>query len=129
MRDAFPQIIEPLYGNNWISIGDSSVAFDPISGEGVGNALRGCILATAVLKGIASGMAPDRCLQYYDLRLRRALLQHVTQCISFYSSAFASEKWKEEIGLGAREKHDMDLLLPEKLDFRLQGTNLAEVKQ
>ena len=38
-------IRRPIYGSDWLAAGDASVAFDPLSGQGVYNALKGGILA------------------------------------------------------------------------------------
>ncbi|HEY7107793.1 MAG TPA: tryptophan 7-halogenase [Nitrososphaeraceae archaeon] len=35
----------PLHGTDWLAAGDASIAFDPISGQGVYNALRGGVIA------------------------------------------------------------------------------------
>jgi flavin-dependent dehydrogenase len=39
----------PVYGTNWLAAGDASFAFDPLSGQGVYNAMNGGILAAEAL--------------------------------------------------------------------------------
>ena len=42
-------IRRPVYGPDWLAAGDSCMAFDPLSGHGVYNALKGGILAAEAI--------------------------------------------------------------------------------
>ena len=44
-----PRIAIPLCASDWLACGSAAMAFDPICGEGVGNALREALLACACL--------------------------------------------------------------------------------
>jgi len=98
--DAFPQITDPLCGFKWISIGDSAISFDPLSGDGIGSALKCALLASGVINGISQGMSKEKCLNHYSTRLRKALVDHLGECLRYYlSSKFTSLAWDEEIRL------------------------------
>lgn len=48
-------IRDPVCGTNWLSTGDASMAFDPLSGRGVYSAIRGGILAGKAIIGSFGG--------------------------------------------------------------------------
>lgn len=103
---AFPQILESLSGqiglsgSTWMAIGDAAFCVDPISGDGTGYAIRGAILATSVVDGIAcSRVDYNNGLYHYTLRLRQAFVAHLKACISYYSVGFSSLSWQAEIDL------------------------------
>ena len=99
---AFPKIISPLYGSNWISIGDAAMSFDPLCGDGTGQAIRSVILTAAIINGIASGLSKNECLHHYSMRLANAFFCHLRTCIEYYS-AIPSVFWKTEINLMKRD--------------------------
>jgi 2-polyprenyl-6-methoxyphenol hydroxylase-like FAD-dependent oxidoreductase len=99
---AAPAMRDPVCEPGWIAVGDAALSFDPLSGSGTGHALRGAILASAVVHGTASGLPLDRCLAHYTWRLRRAAVDHLTHCARFYAAAFFSPEWKTEIELMER---------------------------
>ncbi len=69
-----------------IAVGESAACFDPVSGDGVGHALRGAVLATRVLQSIAGGASPQACLAQYAHTLARAMSHHLALCADFYRS-------------------------------------------
>ncbi len=102
--DAFPQILHPLFGmtpvgSRWLAIGSAAFAVDPISGDGVGYAIRSAILAASVVSGIASSLSFEQCLQHYNQRLHSAYLSHLKACLKYYEPKFASLAWRSEINL------------------------------
>ena len=50
-----PRARLPPASVGWLAVGEGALAFDPISGDGVGHALRGVVLAATTLHEIASG--------------------------------------------------------------------------
>ena len=94
---ASPQITDPLWGSGWITVGDAAISLDPLCGDGTGYAIRGVILATSILNGLASGLLRSDCLHHYSLRLHKAFFSHLRECMSYYSIVFSSLAWKTEI--------------------------------
>jgi flavin-dependent dehydrogenase len=94
---AAPRMSDPLCGPGWIAVGEAAIALDPLSGEGVGHAVRGAILAAGVLEGIASGLPVGECLRHYTLRLHRTFCAHLRECLRYYTFAFRSALWATEI--------------------------------
>jgi hypothetical protein len=80
-----------------IAIGEVALAFDPISGDGVGHALRSVVLAATVLQAIADGEPVQKCLDDYANTLRRAMTQHLSICLGLYADAPRAGGWREEV--------------------------------
>jgi flavin-dependent dehydrogenase len=95
--DAFPQLTLPICGDKWIAVGESAVAFDPLAGDGVSNALRGVILAVAALNGPADGLPIAATQDHYRRRLSDVFSSHIRSCIEHYQGAFPSAEWSREI--------------------------------
>jgi len=96
----YPDIINPLCGPRWISIGEAAASFDPLSGNGVGYAVRAAVLAASVIKGISSGLSTIDCLNHYSLRIYSAFLSHLRDCLTYYNSGnFSLPAWRYEISL------------------------------
>jgi hypothetical protein len=92
--DAAPAVVDPFAGPGWLAVGDAAVAFDPLCGDGTGNAVRGAILAAAAA-GVASGEQDGGYLDYYRWRLNRTFLAHLVACERVYRS-FPSQAWTAE---------------------------------
>ena len=80
-----------------IAIGEAALSFDPISGDGVGHALRGVVLAVTILQEIADGMPIAERLNSYASTLHRAMVHHLTTCLSLYREAPYGDGWREEL--------------------------------
>ncbi len=94
---AYPRINTPLCEDGWISCGTAAVGFDPICGEGVGNAVREAILASAVIAGTEKGLDPGELLALYSSRLMNGFSRHLKLCLDFYRSACQSDWWQVEL--------------------------------
>jgi hypothetical protein len=94
---AHPRILDPLCGPGWLACGGGAMSFDPICGEGAGNAVREAILASAVVRLIAGNEIPADGLAHYSSRLLAGFLRHLQTCAHFYASARQSEWWDLEI--------------------------------
>ncbi len=97
MFDAFPQLTLPMSGDKWIAVGESAVAFDPLAGDGVSNAMRGVILAVAALNGVSDGLPIAATQDHYRRRLSDVFSSHVRSCIQHYQGPFPSDEWSREI--------------------------------
>jgi hypothetical protein len=122
--DAFPQISLPLCDSGWIAVGESAVAFDPISGSGMGNALRSALLACGVINGIESGLPSRDCLDHYAHRLKEAFHIHINDCIKYYTESLFSKTWKREIKYMNKEVTNTSQYESD-YKYRLQGFNLV----
>jgi flavin-dependent dehydrogenase len=121
---AYPRIISPLGGHDWIACGTAAIAFDPIAGEGAGNALREGILASAVIRA-AEGGKPEDLLAHYSNRMMSGFLRHVQECGRFYT-AVSGPWWQAE---AEAMKQGVDwaqnaLTLRRRSFFRLVGFEL-----
>jgi flavin-dependent dehydrogenase len=122
---AAPTLTVPCCAPAWIAVADGAVSLDPLSGLGTAWALRGGILAAAVIDGISSGLGEAECLGHYTARLREALHSHVEHCLRLYGAAFSTPAWNDELRLMAwaletqRHRHP-----PEAFGLRLNGLRL-----
>jgi hypothetical protein len=83
---AYPRMCSPLGAPGWLACGTAAMAFDPICGDGTAHAIREAILATAVIRAVANGGAPDDLLSHYEARLTAGFLRHLKLCGQFYAS-------------------------------------------
>jgi hypothetical protein len=122
---AAPALTVPPCAPGWISVADGAVSLDPVSGLGTAWALRGGVLAAAVVEAIASGLDAGACLGHYEARLREALYDHVERCLAVYQAAFSSPAWRAELdamaGALARERAHHP---PAEFDLWLNGLRL-----
>jgi flavin-dependent dehydrogenase len=93
---AYPQILKPLSGDQYLAVGDAAFSVDPVSGDGTGYALRGAILATSVIDAIASGMSSGEALKHYSMRLEKAFDTHLQHCLEYYLNGFTNTLWQGE---------------------------------
>jgi flavin-dependent dehydrogenase len=127
----YPRISDPLCGDNWLACGSAAMAFDPICGDGAGNAIREAILASAVIRGIAKQAKNDQkdaFLMHFRTRLIVGFLKHLELCRQFYA-ACSGEWWATELshldaGIAwCREQLGSDL----KFHYLLRGFELEPV--
>jgi hypothetical protein len=93
---AYPRISDPLSAAGWIACGSAAMAFDPICGDGTGNAIREAILASAVIRAAARGEDVEALLAHYRARLVSAFLKHLGLCRQFYA-ACPGAWWEAEL--------------------------------
>ena len=94
---AYPRILSKLCGEGWLACGSAAMAFDPLCGEGAGNAGREAILACAAARAILEGEAATEVLQEYSVRLLLGFLRHLENCREFYRRAATGEFWSSEL--------------------------------
>jgi hypothetical protein len=90
---AYPRILGQLCATGWLACGSAAMAFDPLCGEGTGNAAREAILACAAARAIQEGESAEAVLSEYDARLKLGFLRHLENCREFYVSDFQTEFW------------------------------------
>jgi hypothetical protein len=97
---AYPRILPRLHGegaaNGWLACGSAAMSFDPLCGEGAGNAAREAILACAAVKAILAGESREDVLSEYSMRLMLGFLRHLENCREFYRPETSSEFWRVE---------------------------------
>ena len=96
---AYPRIAADLCGTGWLACGTAAMSFDPLCGEGAGNAAREAILACAAVEAIAAGEAADEVLAEYAMRLRLGFLRHLDNCREFYRRGDSDLFWSSELAL------------------------------
>jgi hypothetical protein len=83
-------------GERWLAAGTAALAFDPICGDGVAQAVRGAVLAAAVIGAIRDGGDAAQLLRHYDLMLIAALRRHLNLCAHYYEAMGPKPWWQAE---------------------------------
>lgn len=94
---AHPRIADPLCGEGWLACGTAALGFDPLCGDGTGNAVREAILASAAVRAIADGADVSAVLAHYRARLLGGFMRHLEICQEFYSRGRCGDWWDQEI--------------------------------
>jgi hypothetical protein len=92
-----PRVSEPLAGLGWLACGSAALGFDPLCGEGAGNATREAILATAVVRSAASGEDAESLAAHYAARLIAGFHKHLEICREYYSSGHRGPWWEQQV--------------------------------
>ncbi len=92
-----PRIAEPLAGPGWIVCGTAAVGFDPLCGDGTGNAVREAILASAVIRAALNNAEVDRLVAHYRDRVLAGFARHLKLCLDFYSAGHGGAWWKDQL--------------------------------
>jgi hypothetical protein len=96
---AYPRILSELCGPGWLACGTAAVSFDPLCGEGVANAVREAILASAVIRAAVQGSDVESLLAHYHSRLMSGFLRHLQMCRHYYSTGGTGPFWSAELQL------------------------------
>jgi hypothetical protein len=126
---AYPRLTNVLAGTDVITCGSAAMSFDPLCGEGAGNAVREAFLAAAVVRASLGGHSRERLAEHYADRLRRGFLRHLQICLQFYTTGGAGDFWQTESALlhtGIQELERMVEHEPE-VRFRLVNRDLSPV--
>lgn len=129
---AHPSIFVPLAGPDWLRCGGAAMSFDPICGEGAGNAVREAILAAAVVKRWFEGIQDAPALTaHFEARLLAGFGRHLQACCAFYSSGGHSPWWQEQVvemqrGISWVKEKLAHAAAPQ---FRLEGFDLVSIKE
>jgi hypothetical protein len=93
---AHPRIADPLCGEGWLACGTAALGFDPLCGDGTGNAVREAILVSAAVRAIADGADVSAVLAHYRARLLGGFARHLEICQDFYSRGRCGDWWDQE---------------------------------
>ncbi len=94
---AAPRLSDPLGGPGWLRCGAAAAGFDPLCGDGVGNALREAILAAAVIRTALNDSAlAGPAVAHYERQLRAAMERHLQNCAAFYVSGGNGPWWRAQ---------------------------------
>ena len=96
---AYPRILSSLCGTGWLACGTAAMSFDPLCGEGAGNAVREAILASAAVQSVLAGHPVGEILAEYSLRLMLGFLRHLEHCREFYRRGCSTAFWSSELTL------------------------------
>jgi hypothetical protein len=92
-----PRAVVPLSGPRWLACGSAAISFDPLCGDGTGNALREAILAAGVICAANAGGNVDSLVAHYQTRLVAGLQRHIAHCIDFYRSGRSGAWWDRQL--------------------------------
>lgn len=90
---ASPRILQPLTTHHELACGSAAMAFDPLCGEGTGNAVREAFLATAVIQASFAGHDLPSLQSHYARRLQLGFFRHLEMCRQFYGSGGSHAFW------------------------------------
>jgi hypothetical protein len=96
---AYPRIAVPLCGDGWLACGAAAIGFDPLCGEGTGNAARQAYLATAIIAALRKGEPAEDLLAHYTSRQMHGFLRHLQICLAFYQTAGSGRFWQSETAM------------------------------
>jgi len=126
---AYPRIADPVGATGWLACGSAAMAYDPICGDGTGNAVREAILAAAVIKATARGEPEDRLVAHYRRRLVAGFQRHLELSLEFYRAGNSGPWWDEETAALERGvawcTNELESLPPFR--YRLDGYDLLPV--
>lgn len=92
-----PRIALPLSEPGWLACGTAALGFDPLCGDGTGNATREAILGSAVVRAASSGGDVDSLVAHYQARLLAGFKRHVELCVDFYKSGHSGPWWNNQV--------------------------------
>jgi hypothetical protein len=92
-----PRIAFPLSGPGWLACGTAALAFDPLCGDGAGNAVREAILASALVRAASEGGDPVSLAGHYQARLLGGFHRHIGLCFNFYQSGRSGPWWDQQV--------------------------------
>lgn len=92
-----PRIAFPLSAPGWLACGTAALGFDPLCGEGAGNAVREAILGSAVIRAAIAGGDVSKLIAHYQARLLAGFHRHVAVCFDFYKSACSGSWWDRQV--------------------------------
>lgn len=122
-----PRISAPLATENWLLCGSAAMTFDPLCGDGAGNAVREAILASAIARSSAAESRAELAA-HYRTRLMAGCKRHLDACHGFYAGVegpwWVEQRQGIEAGLAWCAQH---LPPAPNFQFRLNGFHLERV--
>ncbi|OUJ14450.1 hypothetical protein HK28_13395 [Acetobacter sp. DsW_063] len=96
-----PRILSQLSGPGWLACGANAIAFDPLCGDGAGQAAREAILGAAVIQAVAERRQlkheQTAVLLHYHSMLLASMRRHLRICAQFYDTGGRGEWWREQV--------------------------------
>jgi hypothetical protein len=93
---AYPRLLRSLVEGGRVACGTAAMSFDPLCGEGAGNAVREAFLAAALIRAGLAGADPAALANHYTMRLTQGFLRHLQICLQFYSTGGSGRFWERE---------------------------------
>lgn len=126
---ASPQLALTLVEPGIIACGSAAMSFDPLCGEGAGNAVREAFLAAAVTRAGLAGHPIAELAEHYEKRLRLGFARHLEVCRQFYQSGGASDFWQEQVATLNKGAQSLSTLLTQAPAprYRLVGRDLVPI--
>ena len=92
-----PRIVQPLAERGWIACGTAAVGFDPLCGDGTGNAIREAILGSAVIGAAFERSDVDQLVAHYCARVVAGFRRHLALCLDFYTGGHSGPWWDDQL--------------------------------
>ena len=92
-----PRIAFPLAASGWLACGTAAIGFDPLCGDGAGNAVREAILGAAVIRAAIGGGDANRLIAHYQARVVAGFRRHIGLCLDFYKSGCTGPWWQRQV--------------------------------
>jgi hypothetical protein len=124
-----PRIRDPLAAPGWLACGSAALGFDPLCGDGAGNAAREAILCAAVIRAASQGADVPGVVAHYATRLTAGFRRHLEVCREFYQSGGSGPWWDlqiSELDRGLEWSSQQLNRLP-GFKYRLNGFSLESV--
>ena len=93
---SYPRLRRALVEERNIFCGGAAMSFDPLCGEGAGNAAREAFLAAGFIRAVLAGGDVHLLRQHYTSRLMQGFHRHLEACLRFYESGGDGEFWRSE---------------------------------
>ncbi|WP_051292522.1 hypothetical protein [Acetobacter nitrogenifigens] len=96
-----PRMLTQLSGPGWLACGANAIAFDPLCGDGAGQAAREAILGAAVIQAVTerrqSRYEQAAVLLHYHSMLLASMRRHLRICAQFYHTGGKTGWWREQV--------------------------------
>jgi hypothetical protein len=92
-----PRVAHPLSAPGWLACGTAALGFDPLCGDGTGNAVREAILGSAVVRSAVGGGDAAGLTAHYQARLLMGFQRHIALCFDFYKSGCSGAWWERQL--------------------------------
>jgi len=92
-----PRVAFPLAAPGWLACGTAALGFDPLCGDGAGNAAREAILGAAAIRAAIDAGDAEGVATHYQTRLLGGFRRHVGLCFEFYKSGHLGPWWDRQL--------------------------------
>lgn len=123
LYSATPELALPLCGPGWVALGASAIRFDPLCGDGTGQAVRGALLAAAALDAEARGEPAEALHRHVEARLVQTFTAHLDACDALYGEAGITWRADRQAARAARAR--LPAPDPAGLRYRVEGFALV----